>query len=78
MIKFRMRNSNVGGITRDQEQIVSLIDAGLSRREVAERLEMSPAVVGRQIARVREKVRAGLYAPPPLPLEAVFPTETRP
>jgi len=76
VIKFRMRNSDVGGITNDQERILSLLDAGLSRGEVAERLEMSPAVVGRQVARLREKVRAGLYVPPPLPLEAVFATET--
>ncbi|HEY1216532.1 MAG TPA: hypothetical protein VGE93_23145 [Bryobacteraceae bacterium] len=69
VIKFRMRNSAMSGVTGDQERIAALLDLGLSRREIAERLAMSPAVVGRQISRLREKVRCGTYVPPPLPLE---------
>lgn len=70
VIKFRMRNSAISGVTENQERIAALLDMGLARREIAERLAMSPAVVGRQISRLREKVRCGTYVPPPLPLEA--------
>jgi DNA-binding NarL/FixJ family response regulator len=66
-----MRNGEQDGvITAGQEQIVSMLDAGCSRAEIAERLNLSAAVIGRQIARIREKVRSGTYDPPPSPIEA--------
>ncbi len=67
-----MQNSRISGVTGDQERIATLLDLGLSRQEIAERLEMSPAVISRQICRLREKVRSGAYVPAPLPLEAAL------
>jgi DNA-binding NarL/FixJ family response regulator len=68
-----MRNREVdGAITLAQVSIVSLLDSGCSRAEIAERLNMSAAVVGRQISRIRAKVKLGTYDPPPLPIEAAL------
>ncbi|VVD31049.1 conserved protein of unknown function (plasmid) [Paraburkholderia dioscoreae] len=65
-----MRNCEAdGAITVAQVSIVSLLDSGCSRSEIAERLNTSAAVVGRQISRIRQKVRSGAYDPPPLPIE---------
>jgi hypothetical protein len=61
-----------GVITTDQELIVSLLDSGCTRAEVGDRLNMSAAVIGRQISRIREKVKLGTYDPPPLPIEAAL------
>ncbi|RQY93857.1 MarR family transcriptional regulator [Burkholderia stagnalis] len=71
-----MRKADAAGITPDQARILALLDSGLSQTEVAEQLDMPPAVIGRQVARVRGKVLAGTYAPPLLPLEAAASTES--
>lgn len=66
-----MRKADAAGITPDQPRILALLDSGLSHTEVAERLDMPPpAVTGRRVAHVRDKVPPGTYAPPLLPLEA--------
>lgn len=66
---FRMRKTDATSLIPDHATILTLLDSGLSHTEVAERLDMCPAVIGRQVARVRGKVLAGTYAPPLLPLE---------
>ncbi|RQQ88726.1 helix-turn-helix domain-containing protein [Burkholderia stagnalis] len=71
-----MRKTDTVGITPDRAEILALLDPGLPHTEVAERLGMSAAVIGRQVARVRDKVLAGTYAPPLLPTEVAASVES--
>ncbi len=56
-------------ITPRQQRIMELFDKGLLPAQIADDLCVSESTVKAQLTRIRRKVKAGSYNPPPLPLE---------